>query len=68
MAGLLRISEVADRLSITVPRAYELIRRGIIPSVAIGRLRRVDPRALEAFITGGGKPIDEEATWPHGGS
>ena len=55
MAKLLRIGEVAERLNISLPRAYELVRKGMIPSVALGRQRRVDPEALETFIGAGGK-------------
>ena len=54
MDKLLRVSEVAERLSVSLPRAYELIRRGMLPSVSLGRQRRVDPRALEAFLAKGG--------------
>ena len=54
MDKLLRVGEVAKRLDVTVARAYELIRRGVIPSVALVRQRRVDARALEEFISHGG--------------
>ena len=57
MAKLLRIGEVAERLSISLPRAYELIRKGVIPSVALGRQRRVDSGSLEEFIARGGEPL-----------
>lgn len=70
MAKLLRIGEVADRLSISLPRAYELVRRGMIPSVALGRQKRVDSMSLEEFIARGGQPLSsaERLRAPHDGS
>lgn len=48
---LLRVREVAERLSISRSAAYDLIRRGVIPAVHISeRITRVDPAALEAFL------------------
>lgn len=63
MQKLLRVDEVAERLNITVPRAYELIRAGVIPCVALGRQRRVDPTALETFISKGGELLPPEVGW-----
>ena len=60
MARLLRITEVADLLSITPSRAYELARRGLLPVVRLGRQVRVDREQLAAFITAGGRAIDGE--------
>ena len=59
MERLLQIPEVAEVLGVTLPRAYELVRTGMIPCVAIGRQRRVDPRVLETFISAGGKLLSE---------
>ncbi len=58
---LRRIQEVAERLSVTVPRAYELIRTGLIPGVRIGRQVRVDDAALCAFIASGGRGLGGSA-------
>ncbi len=49
---LLRLDEVADRLSISKSMAWKLIAYGQIPSVRIGRAVRVRPADLEAYITG----------------
>jgi excisionase family DNA binding protein len=49
MQSLLTIPEVAARLSINRARAYELVRRGVLPAVHLGRQVRVDARALEEF-------------------
>ena len=57
MEPLLTIPEVASRLSISRARAYELVRRGSLPAVHLGRQVRVDARSLEAFLRTGGKPL-----------
>ena len=57
MQSLLTIPEVAARLSINRARAYELVRRGVLPAVHLGRQVRVDVRALEEFLRTGGKTL-----------
>ena len=47
----LDIPQVATILGIRVGRAYELARRGLIPSVKLGRQVRVDRIALERFLS-----------------
>lgn len=47
---LLRIPEVADRLTMSRSKVYELIQSGALPSVRIDRSRRVRVRDLEAFV------------------
>jgi excisionase family DNA binding protein len=47
---LLTVRDVADQLGISRSKAYELIYRGQIESLLIGRLRRVSPAALAKFI------------------
>ena len=47
---LLRIPEVADRLTLSRSKVYELIRSGDLPSVQIGRVRHVRLRDLESFV------------------
>jgi excisionase family DNA binding protein len=59
MAKLLTIGEVAQRLNISLPRAYELVRKGVIPAVALLRQKRVDAISLEEFIARGGKPLGD---------
>lgn len=54
MQSLLTIPEVAARLSINRARAYELVRRGLLPAVHLGRQVRVDAGALEEFLRSGG--------------
>ena len=62
MMRMMRIPEVAQRLAVSVPRAYELARLGLLPSTRVGRQVRVDPQALERWIAAGGRPLD--GGWP----
>ena len=52
--ALLKIPTVAERLNISPWRTYDLIARGHLRAVKLGRAVRVDPRAVEDFIRGGG--------------
>jgi excisionase family DNA binding protein len=52
--ALLEVATVATRLNISPWRTYDLIRRGHLRAVRFGRAVRVDPRAVEDFIRGGG--------------
>lgn len=54
MVRLMTVREVAQRLQVGVPRAYQLIRDGVIPSVRIGSQVRVDPLLLDEWIARGG--------------
>lgn len=48
---LLTVEEAARRLSIGRSLMYELIRDGEIATIGIGRLRRIDPDELRAFVS-----------------
>lgn len=50
MEKLLKISEVAERTSLSRTTVYELIGRGEIATVKIGAARRVPERALDRWI------------------
>jgi excisionase family DNA binding protein len=50
-AVLIRPEEAAQRLSVGRTQVYALIASGALPSVKIGRLRRVPVVALEAFVS-----------------
>ncbi len=50
--GLLRVEEAAEWLGLSRTKAYELVYRGTLPSVTIGRSRRVPVAALHAFVDG----------------
>jgi excisionase family DNA binding protein len=47
---LLTVTEVARRLSLGRATTYQLVRRGELPSVRVGRAVRVPVHALEAWI------------------
>jgi excisionase family DNA binding protein len=49
---LLTVSEAAQRLRIGRSLLYELITEGKIESIHVGRLRRIPPEALDAYIDG----------------
>ena len=48
---LLTVSEVAARLGLGRSTIYEMVMRGDIPSIKIGRARRIPASALEVFVT-----------------
>lgn len=48
--GLLRVDEAAVWLGLSKRTMYELLSRGEIPSVQIGRSRRIAFAALERFV------------------
>jgi excisionase family DNA binding protein len=51
MTRLLNVREVADRLGVSRNKVYELLYKGEIHSLAIGRTRRISPAALAEFIS-----------------
>ncbi len=54
---LLTIEEVAAALLIKKPRAYELVRRKILPAVYVLRQLRVRRADVIGFIEGGGQSL-----------
>jgi excisionase family DNA binding protein len=50
LSRLLKVNEVADRLGVSRNKVYELLYKGEIQSLTIGRTRRVSPDALAEFI------------------
>ena len=57
MGRLIDIDECAEILGVTKPRAYELLRQRIVPSVRLGRQVRVDEDQLRKFIASGGRSL-----------
>jgi len=47
---LLSVEEAAERLGIGRSLMYELIGSGQITSIRVGRLRRITPEALSAYV------------------
>ena len=50
---VLTVPEVAAELQIPPSTVYDLIRRGVIPAVRIGKRLRVPKRRLEDWVNGG---------------
>lgn len=46
----LTVEEAAEQLAISRSQAYALVKRGVIPSILVGKARRVPRRALEAWV------------------
>ena len=57
--ALRRIPDVARELDISIPRAYALVREGVLPAVRLGRQVRVSEAALRRFISKGGKGLGD---------
>lgn len=53
---VLKVREVAGELRVGINQAYELIRRGELRAVKIGKAVRVTREALEQFKAGDGRP------------
>jgi excisionase family DNA binding protein len=47
---LYRISEVAEHLSLSRSKVYELVRAGVLPSVRIDRVRRIRGADVIAYV------------------
>ncbi len=54
---LLTMQEVAERLRVSLQRAYEMGRTGLLPVVRLGRQMRVEEGRLAAWIEGGGRAL-----------
>lgn len=51
---LLKITEAADELSISVRSAWRLVTRGDLQKVQVGRAVRVTRESIDRFIANGG--------------
>jgi excisionase family DNA binding protein len=61
---LLTVEEAADALRIGRSLMYELIAAGAIETVRVGRLRRIRPVALTAFVASLGAKSDRSMSHP----
>jgi excisionase family DNA binding protein len=65
-ALLLTINEAADRLALSRATVQRLVARGDVPTVTIGRARRVAVHDLHAFVSAlprtGGQSSDAAST------
>jgi len=57
MNKLLDAKEVAEILSVSKARVYELTRRHLIPHTHIGRQVRYDPDSLAEWVRAGGQSL-----------
>jgi len=58
--GLQTVKYAAERLSVDLPRMYNLIRTNVLPKgvvVRLGRSIRIDAAKLEQFIAEGGAAL-----------
>ena len=60
---LLTVEEAAKQLGIGRTFAWQLVRRGDLPIVRLGRCVRVPRRALEIWIARQTEEARDEATW-----
>jgi excisionase family DNA binding protein len=51
---LLTLTEASEVLAISRSKLYELLNSGLLPSVHIGRSRRIRMKDVEDFVNGGG--------------
>ena len=58
---LIQVQDVGDLLGLRKKQVYSLSRRGILPTVRVGRLLRFDADALDRWIADGGQGF--EAGW-----
>src|SRR5436305_15152390 len=54
---MLTMQEVADRLGVSLQRAYEMGRTGLLPIVRMGRQIRVEEGRLTSCIESGGRAL-----------
>jgi excisionase family DNA binding protein len=64
---LLRLTEVAERLDISLPTVRRLVKDGSLQTVRVGRIFRVRPQDLEAYIQSSIKVNAGHATNATGG-
>ena len=64
VTGLMTAAEVARVLRVTPYRVYELIRRGDLPVVRLGRQVRVEVGSLDDWIKSGGKGLTTKSEAP----
>lgn len=50
---------ISVRLGLSVARVYDLVRRGLLPAVRIGRQLRFDENQISSWVEGGGTALDE---------
>ena len=64
---LLRLTEVAERLDISMPTVRRLVKDGKIKAIRVGRVLRVRPLDLESYIQNSVNKVAGQATNLTGG-
>jgi excisionase family DNA binding protein len=59
---LLRVPDVAARLDVSEDLVRRLIHAGVLPVVRLGRVLRVVPAELDAFVARGGARLEDDGT------
>lgn len=59
---LLRVPDVAARLDVSEDLVRRLIRTKALPVVQLGRIQRVAPAELDAFVARGGARLEDDGT------
>lgn len=54
---LVSAGELARQFNVSPSRMYDLARRGLLPSVRLGRSVRFDVQAVEEFLSHGGRAL-----------
>lgn len=47
---LLSVSDFAQKIGVSRPTAYRLLKRGVIPAISIGGITRIPARAIDELI------------------
>lgn len=55
VAQILTVPELARALRVGRTTAYEIVRKGLIPSMRVGKVIRIPRQALENFLQKGGR-------------
>lgn len=50
-------ADVAGMLRLAEARVYELVRRGMVPAIRVGRQVRIPKRAFDEWLASGGSPL-----------
>ncbi|MDP9236706.1 MAG: helix-turn-helix domain-containing protein [Chloroflexota bacterium] len=58
--ALLKVPDVAARLNVSEDLVRRLIHTGDLPVVQLGRIQRVAPAELAAFVARGGARLDDD--------
>jgi excisionase family DNA binding protein len=61
---LLTVAEVAGTLQVSRATVFRYLRLGLLPSIRLGRSRRIARAALDAFLADAARTGSVPAAWP----